>query len=108
LGKAGCSSTVFYSRIGIGVDVVIECHEAAFRHHVSKADIEWALITQFYERPAADGSFLAIGFNHAGNPLEVAFRELDDGTLFVFHAMPCRQQWLDKANVRKKYARKTD
>ncbi|MDR1447001.1 MAG: hypothetical protein LBI90_08920 [Treponema sp.] len=88
--------------------MVIEYHEAAFNHHVSEADIEWALATQFYEKPAADGSFLAIGFNRAGNPLEVAFRELDDRTLFVFHAMPCRQQWLDEANTRKKHGQKTD
>jgi hypothetical protein len=25
-----------------------------------------------------------------GNPLEVAYRELDDGSLFVFHAMPSK------------------
>jgi hypothetical protein len=43
-----------------------------------------------------------VGFNRLGNPLEIAFRELDDGTLFVFHAMPCRQKWLEAANVRSK------
>jgi hypothetical protein len=45
---------------------------------VRESDIEWVLTTQVYEKPAADGSFLAVGFNRAGNPLEVAFRELDD------------------------------
>jgi hypothetical protein len=64
---------------------------------VSESDIEWALNTHVYEKPAADGSYLAVGFNRAGNPLEVAFREREDGTLFVFHAMPCRQKWLDEA-----------
>jgi len=52
-----------------------------------EADIEWALRTQFFVRPASDGSYLAIGFNRAGNPLDVAYCELDDGLLFVFHAM---------------------
>jgi hypothetical protein len=88
--------------------MIVEYHEAAFKHKVSKTDIEWALVTQFYEKPAADGSFLAIGFNRAGNPLEIAFRELDDGSLFVFHAMPCRQKWLDAANEGKDYGKKTD
>ena len=83
--------------------MVIEYHEAAFAHHVAKNDIEWALRTQFFERPAADGSYLAIGFNCSGIPLEVAYRELVDGSLFVFHAMPCRQKWLDLVNERRKH-----
>jgi hypothetical protein len=82
--------------------MIVEYHEAAFAHNVSESDIEWALSTQVYEKPAVDGSFLVVGFNRAGNPLEVAFRELDDGTLFVFHAMPCRQKWLDEVNVGQK------
>jgi hypothetical protein len=82
--------------------MIVEYHEAAFSHNVSEPDIEWALNTHVYEKPAADGSFLAVGFNRIGNPLEIAFRELDDGTLFVFHAMPCRQKWLDEANARRK------
>jgi len=88
--------------------MVIEYHEAAFAHKITEADIEWALRTQFFERPAADGSYLAIGFNCVGNPLEVAYRELDDGSLFVFHAMPCRQKWLVAANEGSKHGKKTN
>ena len=85
--------------------MVIEYHEAAFAHQTAEADIEWALRTQFFERPAADGSYLAIGFSRSGNLLEVAYRELDDGSLFVFHAMPCRQKWLDAANEGRKHGK---
>jgi len=88
--------------------MVIDFHEAAFAHQVAEADIEWALRTQFFEKPAADGSYLAIGFNRSGNPLEVAYRELDDGSLFVFHAMPCRQKWLDMVREGSKYGKKTN
>lgn len=88
--------------------MVVEYHEAAFTHKITEADIEWALNTQFFERPAADGSYLAIGFNRAGNPLEVAYRELNDGSLFVFHAMPCRQKWLDMINEGGKHGKKTN
>ena len=88
--------------------MLIEYHEAAFAHQITEADIEWALRTQFFERPAADGSYLAIGCNRAGNPLEVAYRELDDGSLFVFHAMPCRQKWLDAVNEGRKHGKKTN
>ncbi len=85
--------------------MLIEYHEAAFAHRIAEADIEWALRTQFFESPAADGSYLAIGFNRSGNPLEVVYRELEDGSLFVFHAMPCRQKWLDVANERRKHGK---
>ena len=88
--------------------MVIEYHEAAFAHKVVEADIQWALRTQFFERPAADGSYLAVGFNRSGNLLEVAYRELDDGSLFVFHAMPCRQKWLDAVNEGRKHGKKTN
>ena len=89
--------------------MVIEYHEAAFAHHVAEADIEWALRTQFFEKPASDGSYLAVGFSRAGNPIEVAFRELNDDSLFVFHAMPCRQKWLDAAALEGvKHGRKTN
>jgi hypothetical protein len=88
--------------------MVIEYHEAAFAHNVAEADIEWALRTQFFERPATDGSFLSIGYNCAGNMLEVAYRELEDGSLFVFHSMPCRQKWLDVLNEWRKHGKKTD
>jgi hypothetical protein len=88
--------------------MVIEYHKASFTHNVTETDIEWALHTQFFERPASDGSFLSIGFNRAGNLLEVAYRELEDGSLFVFHAMPCRQKWLDAVNEGRKHGKKTD
>jgi len=62
-----------------------------------------------FEKPASDGSYLAVGFNRVGNPLEVAYRELDDGSLFVFHAMPCRQKWLAiAANEGGKHGKKTN
>ena len=88
--------------------MVIKYHEAAFAHNIAEADIEWALKTQFFEKPAADGSYLVIGFNRVGNTLEVVYRELDDGSLFVFHAMPCRQKWLAAADEGRKHGKKTD
>jgi hypothetical protein len=89
--------------------MVIEYHEAAFAHDVAEADIESALRTLFFEKPATDGSYLAVGFNRAGNPLEVAYREIDDDYIFVFHAMPCRQKWLIAAAYEgEKYGEETD
>lgn len=35
-------------------------------------------------------------------------KRMIDGSLFVFHAMPCRQKWLDAANEGGKHGKKTD
>jgi len=43
---------------------------------------------------------LLIGFNLAGNPLEIIYNELDDGRINVFHAMPCRTKYTDYLNKR--------
>jgi hypothetical protein len=75
-------------------------HEAAFRHGIEKADIEWAIKTQvFNETIIDDDAEIAVGFSRAANPLEIGFRELDDGTLFVFHAKNCQKKWREMARV---------
>jgi len=43
---------------------------------------------------------LLIGFNVAGNPLEIIYNELDDGRINVFHAMPCRTKYTAYLNKR--------
>ena len=70
----------------------IVCRPSAFKHGVTEADIRWAFTTARYDLPVEDdeGKRLLIGFNTAGNPLEIMYNELDDGKAHVFHAMPCR------------------
>jgi len=49
-----------------------------------------------YEAPLLDAmndTYIIVGYDRAGNPLEAAFRELDDGTLYVFHAMKAQKKW---------------
>jgi hypothetical protein len=78
----------------------ITYHEAAFKHGVKKADIEWALKTQiFNETLVGDDAEMVVGFDRAANALEVGFCEFDDGSLFVFHAMECQKKWRDKAGI---------
>jgi hypothetical protein len=82
----------------------IVCKPSAFNHGVTEADIHWAFTTARYDLPDEDDEEkrLLIGFNNAGNPLEIMYNELDDGRINVFHAMPCRsifypllKQWRD-------------
>jgi hypothetical protein len=34
--------------------------------------------------------YIVLGFDTAGNLLEIMYNEMEDGGLNVFHAMPCR------------------
>jgi len=78
------------------VDFIIEFNPAAFKHGKSEADIRWAFDTARYDGWFNDGGgqdkdkYLLIGFDRNGNPLEVLYNFVDDKTINVFHAMPCR------------------
>jgi hypothetical protein len=43
----------------------------------------------FNERDQKD-QYLLIGFDLKGNPLEIMYNIIDNETISVFHAMPCR------------------
>jgi hypothetical protein len=45
-----------------------------------------------------EGKRLLIGFNVAGNPLEILYNRLDDETVKVFHAMKCRSAFYNLLN----------
>jgi hypothetical protein len=45
-----------------------------------------------YEGPVEvyTNKYIVLGFDTAGNLLEIMYNEMEDGGLNVFHAMPCR------------------
>jgi phosphoenolpyruvate synthase/pyruvate phosphate dikinase len=45
-----------------------------------------------------EGKRLLIGFNVAGNPLEILYNRLDDETVKVFHAMKLRSVFYNLLN----------
>ena len=79
------------------MDFVIEFNPDAFKHGVSKADIQRAFYTAVYDglldesddKDALD-KYLLIGFNCKANPIEVLYNFISDFHVNVFHAMPCR------------------
>ena len=79
----------------------IICKPSAFKHGVSEADIYWAFSTARYDLPVENDEEkrLLIGFDNAGNPLEIMYNELDDGRINVFHAMPCRSVYIPLLNL---------
>jgi hypothetical protein len=78
----------------------IKFNQAAFKHRATVADILRAFETFIYEDPidGADNKYLLIGFNLVGNPIEVMYNKIDDDSINVFHAMPCRREFYDLIN----------
>ena len=75
----------------------IRFNRAAFRHNVTEADILRAFETFIYEDPIEDteNKHLLIGFDRNANLIEVIYNRIDDDSINVFHAMPCRKALYD-------------
>jgi hypothetical protein len=75
----------------------IEFNPAAFKHGVTEMDIRYAFKTFVYEEPLEDleNKYLVIGFDTTGNPLEIMYNVIDDETINVFHAMRCRNSFIN-------------
>jgi len=75
------------------MDFIVEFNEAAFRHGISKEDILNAFNTKI-RAGAIDGfpeKYAVIGFDCAGNPIEVMYNPIDENSINVFHAMKVRK-----------------
>ncbi len=78
------------------MDIVVEFNEAAFRHGISKEDILFAYENRIFDA-AVEGlpeKYAIIGFDHAGNPLEIMYNPVDDNTINIFHAMKARKSFI--------------
>jgi len=71
---------------------------SAFKHGVTEKDIHHAYNTAIYEGPI-DGyinKFAFVGFNMAGNPIEVFYNPIGDDKIKIFHAMESRNSVIDQ------------
>ena len=73
----------------------IEYHDAAFKHGITADNIRYAMWHPLHEQllEAYKNKWLIIGYDTAGNVLEIAYNVIDDDTVNVFHAMPCRKKF---------------
>ena len=65
---------------------------SAFYHGVTQEDILHAYKTIIFEGPI-DGyknKYAFVGFNRAGNPIEVFYNPIGDNKIKIFHAMGSR------------------
>ena len=77
---------------------VIEFNEAAFKHDITEVNIRYALGHPIHEQLLEPyiNKWLVIGYDTAGNLMEVAYNIIDDDTINVFHAMPCRKKFINQ------------
>ena len=78
------------------MDVIIEFNEAAFRHGISKDDIMHAYWNRIYDAAISElpEKYAVIGFDRAGNLLEILYNPIDDNSINVFHAMKARKSFI--------------
>jgi hypothetical protein len=74
---------------------------SAFKHGFTRADIYKAIETKIYEGPLEnqDNKYAIVGFDAAGNPLEVFYNIIDDETIKIFHAMRCRDMIIAQSGL---------
>ena len=86
-------------KISIDGSVVnIEILPSAMRHGQNKDDILGALERSIYDETLEmdPNKTLSIGYDGNANLIEVIFHVLSDEHIVVFHAMPCRKQYIER------------
>jgi len=79
----------------------IEYNKSAFKHRISEEDIHRAFFHYRYDGPVdnMENKYIRIGFDRSGNLLEIMYNEIDEHTVNVFHAMPCRSIYYPLLNI---------
>jgi hypothetical protein len=74
------------------MDVTVKFIPSAFKHGVSREDIIQAYRTRIHDGllESYGNKYGFIGFNLAGNPIEVFYNPIGEEAIKVFHAMDCR------------------
>ena len=74
----------------------IQFNPAAFRHGITEDDIRKAIETKIYEGPMYEheNKYAIIGFDIAGNLLEIMYNIIDGESINIFHAMKCRNGFI--------------
>ena len=85
----------------------IEFNEAAFKHNITEANIRYAMWHPLHEQLLEEyvNKWLIIGYDTVGNLIEVAYNIINDNTVNVFHAMPCRKKFLKQLDLWRIYGK---
>jgi uncharacterized DUF497 family protein len=69
---------------------------SAFKHGITEENIRWILAYHLADGVIEEDDetkYIAVGFDKAGNLLEVMYNYINEKTVKVFHAMKCRKQF---------------
>jgi hypothetical protein len=78
--------------------MILVFNPAAFKHGVTEADIEAAMMTALIDEliEGFDNKYLIIGFDLNRNLIEVMYNLVGEDIANIFHAMKCRRAFLQK------------
>jgi uncharacterized protein Usg len=79
----------------------IEFNKTAFKHGITEANIRYAMRHPLHEQllELYINKWMVIGYDATGNLIEIAYNIIDDDSVNVFHAMPCRKKFLGQLNL---------
>ena len=79
----------------------IEFIDSAFRHGYSEESIRHAIKTKIYDSLMIgyNNKYALLGFDSAGNLIEIGYNLVSDGIISVFHAMKCRKTFREKLGL---------
>jgi hypothetical protein len=80
------------------MEPTIEFIDSAFRHGYNEESIRHAIRTKIRDSLMIGyvNKYALIGFDNAGNLLEIGYNMVGEGTISVFHAMKCRKSFREK------------
>jgi len=73
----------------------ISFNPSAFKHNITEENIKWAIKTQICDLliDGYDNKYAIIGFDKNANLIEILYNLIDEQSINVFHAMPCRDSF---------------
>jgi hypothetical protein len=76
----------------------IEFNDSAFKHDITEDNIRHAMGHPLHEQllELYENKWLIIGYDTVGNLLEIVYNIIDDETVNIFHAMPCRKKFISQ------------
>jgi uncharacterized DUF497 family protein len=79
----------------------IEFNASAFKHGITEESIRYAMWHSLHEQllEMYTNKWLVIGYDIAGNLIEVVYNIIDDETVNVFHAMLFRKKFISQLNL---------
>jgi hypothetical protein len=83
------------------MEPTIEFIDSAFRHGYTEESIRHAIRTRIYDALMEGyiNKYALLGFDYAGNLIEIGYNLVTEGTICVFHAMKCRKSFCEKLGL---------